>query len=116
MTLGDGVLDQLIILGLVVPMISMWLVAYVDIARRRDLKPTRKILWAAVIFFVPYIGVLAYVAWRPMAPMFGAGSHGTTPRSSVLVADIESLRQDHLNGAITDESYLSKKRDMLGLT
>lgn len=116
MTLGDGALDRLIIVGLVVPLFSMWLVAYVDIARRRDLQPIRKALWAGVIFFAPYVGIVAYMAVRPVTSAFGAGGHQTTPRSSVLVADIESLRQDHHDGVITDEHYLSRKRQLLGLT
>lgn len=116
MTLFDEALDLLVLLGLLLPLVSMWLVAYVDIARRKDLKPTRKAMWAAVIFIAPYIGILAYVAWRPVAPIFGTGRHGTTPSSSVLVAEVESLRRDHVDGSITDEHYLSRKRQIFGLT
>lgn len=116
MTLTDTALDRLIIVGLVVPLFSMWLVAYVDIARRRDLELMRKALWAVVIFFAPYLGIVAYMAVRPVSSAFGAGGRRTTPRSSMLVADIESLRQDHLDGVITDDHYLLRKRQILGLT
>jgi Phospholipase_D-nuclease N-terminal len=113
---GDETLRWLIVVGLVVPLFMLWIVAYVDVARRKDLKVTRKFLWAAAIFFGAYIGIAAYFLMRPIAPVIGKGLEATTPRSSQLVADLESLRQNHANGAVTDDDYLARKRDLLGLT
>ncbi len=114
--MADGTLAWLLVVGLVVPLFMLWIVAYVDVARRKDLRVTRKVLWTAAIFFGAYIGIAAYFMMRPVAPVIGKGTRATTPRSSQLVADLESLKQSHTEGTVTDDDYLERKRGLLGLT
>ncbi len=116
MKFGDNILTQLLAIGLVVPLFLLWIVAYVDVARRKDLRFTRKVFWAVAIFLGVYIGIAAYFMMRPVAPVIGKGTRATAPRSSRLVADLESLKEGHTDGAITDDDYLAKKRNLLGLT
>ncbi len=115
MRIADGTLPWLLVIGLGVPLLTLWIVAYVDVARRRDLTFTRKALWAAAIFFLAYVGIAAYFMMRPVAPVVGKDREATTKRSSRLVTDLESLRQSHANGTITVEDYLARKRELLGL-
>jgi hypothetical protein len=114
--MADGTLAWLLVVGLVVPLFMLWIVAYVDVARRKDLRVTRKVLWTAAIFFGAYIGIAAYFTMRPVAPVIGKGTRATTPRSSQLVADLESLKQSHTEGTVTNDDYLERKRGLLGLT
>jgi len=113
---ADGTLAWLLVIGLGVPLVMLWLVAYVDVARRKDLRVGRKVLWAGAIFFGAYVGIAAYFVMRPLPPVMGKDRRATTPRSSQLVADLESLRQSHDEGAVTADDYLARKRDLLGLT
>ena len=115
MKFGDNILTQLLAIGLVVPLFLLWIVAYVDVVRRKDLKFTRKVLWATAIFFTAYIGIALYFMMRPVAPVVGKDTRATTPRSSQLVADLESLKEGHTDGAIPDDDYLARKRRLLGL-
>lgn len=115
MRVADGTLAWLLVIGLGVPLLTLWIVAYVDVARRRDLRFTRKLLWAAAIFFTAYIGIAAYFMMRPVAPVVGKGREATTQRPSRLVADLESLKQSHAEGTVTTEDYLARKQDLLGL-
>jgi hypothetical protein len=43
----------------------IWLLAVVDIVRRRDLRTSSKVLWALAVIFVPVVGVLVYLVARP---------------------------------------------------
>jgi hypothetical protein len=115
MRVADGTLPWLLVIGLGVPLLTLWIVAYVDVARRRDLTLIRKALWAAAIFFMAYIGIAAYFMMRPVAPAVGKNREATTPSSSRLVADLESLKESHVEGTVTAEDYLARKRHLLGL-
>lgn len=112
---GDS-LGPLLIIGLFVPLLALWIVAYVDLARRSTLSVARKGLWAVAMFFGAYFGIAAYFLMRPVAPPVGKEPSATSPRSSAIVTDLETLRQDHTNGVLTDDDYLARKRDLLGLT
>jgi len=116
MKLGDGTEAWLLVIGLGLPLVMLWLVAYVDVARRKDLAVTKKVLWASAIFFGAYVGIAAYFMMRPVAPAIGKDREATTPRSSQLVSDLESLKNAHAEGTVTADDYLAGKRDLLGLT
>ena len=116
MTIAEDTARILVVIGLTVPLFLMWIVAYVDLARRRDLSVIKKALWAAVMFFGAYIGIAAYFIMRPVAEVVGKGLNLTAPETSAIVDDLESLRTNHSEGSITDADYLARKRDLLGLT
>jgi hypothetical protein len=115
MTIAEETSRLLIVVGLTASLVLLWIVAYVDLARRRDLSVIKKALWAAAMFFGAYIGIAAYFIMRPVAEVIGKGLNPTTPESSALVSDLESLRSTHAEGSLTDADYLAKKRDLLGL-
>lgn len=89
MRVADGTLAWLLVIGLGVPLLTLWIVAYVDVARRRDLRFTRKLLWAAAIFFTAYIGIAAYFMMRPVAPWW-AGTERRQPRDRPDLLPISS--------------------------
>ena len=39
---------------------GLWIWALSDISRRRDLTDAMKLLWAAIVVFAPFLGVIAY--------------------------------------------------------
>jgi hypothetical protein len=43
----------------------IWVLALVDIVRRRDLRASSKVLWALAVLLVPIIGVVVYLIARP---------------------------------------------------
>jgi Phospholipase_D-nuclease N-terminal len=50
-----------------VPLVMLWATALVDIFRRPDLGGGAKVLWVLIIFVIPWIGALIYLAVRPRA-------------------------------------------------
>lgn len=115
MTIAEGTARILVIIGLTVPLFLMWIVAYVDLARRRDLSVIKKALWATAMFFGAYIGIAAYAIMRPVPVVVGKGLNPTTPETSAIVDELESLRTSHSEGSLTEADYLARKRDLLGL-
>ncbi len=103
-------------IGIAASLILIWIVAYVDLARRSDLSVVKKVAWALIIFFGAYFGIAAYFILRPVPEVMGKGLHHTTPESSEIVNEIEALHGDHADGSISDADYLEQKRDLLGLT
>jgi len=116
MTIAEGTARTLVIIGLTIPLFLMWIVAYVDLARRRDLSVIKKVGWAVAMFFGAYIGIAAYFIMRPVAEVIGKGLNPTTPETSAIVDDLETLRTSHSEGSLTDADYLAKKRGILGLS
>jgi uncharacterized membrane protein len=56
----------------------IWVLAVVDILRRRDLRTSSKVLWALAVLLVPIVGVLAYLIAHPgdARPYAAADSDG----------------------------------------
>ncbi|MEN8040944.1 MAG: PLDc N-terminal domain-containing protein [Actinomycetota bacterium] len=115
MTIVDDTLERLILVGLVVPLFLLWIVAYVDLARRDDFSLKKKAGWGAAMFFGAYVGIAAYFILRPVRPPAGKDSGATASRSSQVVNDLEALHKARADGDITEDNYLATKRQLLGL-
>ena len=50
-----------------VPLLVLWLWCVVDAIARPDLKLPYKVLWAAIVLFLPLIGGIAYLFFRARA-------------------------------------------------
>ena len=48
-----------------IPLLLIWVLTLVDLARRHDLNGSRKVLWALVVLLVPVVGVIVYFIARP---------------------------------------------------
>jgi hypothetical protein len=48
-----------------IPLLLIWVLTLVDLARRHDLNGWRKVLWALVVLLVPVLGVIVYFVARP---------------------------------------------------
>lgn len=116
MNLAEETARLLIVIGIAVPLFLMWIVTFVDIARRRDLSVVKKAMWAAIIFFGLFIGIAVYAAMRPVPEVVGKGLQQTVPETSEKVSTLEALSSGHSDGSINDADYLARKRDLLGLT
>ncbi len=55
------------IVVLVVPLICLWVYAFVDIFRRDELSGVAKVVWVLVVFLLPYFGTLIYFFTKPMS-------------------------------------------------
>ncbi len=114
--MAEETLRTLLSIGIAASLVLLWIVAFVDLARRRDLSVIKKVLWGLVIVFGAYIGIAAYFIMRPVPEVPGKRTDATTPASSAIVEDLESLHSSYAEGSITDADYLAKKRSLLGLT
>lgn len=103
-------------IGIAASAVLIWIVAYVDLARRGDLSVISKVTWALIMFFGAFVGVAAYFILRPVPEVMGKGPHNTMPESSEIVNALEALHDDHAEGSISDADYLEQKRGLLGLT
>ena len=115
MNIAEDTSRQLVAIGFTVSLLLLWIVAYVDLARRKDLAVVKKLLWVAAMLFGAYIGIAVYFVMRPVPEVIGKGLNSTAPESSALVGNLESLRSSHTEGSLSDADYLAKKRDLLGL-
>ena len=115
MTIAQETARSLVVVGITVSLLLLWIVAYVDLARRKDLSVVKKLLWAAAMFFGVYIGIAAYFVMRPVPEVIGKGLSSDTPESSALIGGLELLRTSHAEGSLSDADYLAKKRNLLGL-
>jgi hypothetical protein len=114
--MAEETLQIFLTIGIAASLVLLWIVAYVDLARRRDLSVVKKVLWGLAMLFGTYIGIAAYFIMRPVPEVPGKRAEATTPASSAVVEDLESLHSSYAEGSVTDVDYLAKKRNLLGLT
>jgi hypothetical protein len=114
--LAEETLPTLLSIGIFASLALLWIVTYVDLARRKDLSVVKKVLWGLAIFFGAYIGIAAYFIMRPVPEVPGKRADATTPASSEVVEELELLHSRYDEASITDADYLAQKRDLLGLT
>ena len=50
---------------LVIVWLLIWIVAMVEIIRRKDLTTAAKVVWALVVLLLPVVGVIVYLVARP---------------------------------------------------
>lgn len=116
MKLAEETVLALIAIGISIPLLLLWIVTLVDIARRRDLSITKKIGWGLVVILGLYIGIAVYFIMRPVKEVDGKGLDHTVPETSAVVNNLESLHLSHSAGSVSDDDYIARKRDLLGLT
>jgi Phospholipase_D-nuclease N-terminal len=108
-------LDIATVVAIAIPLLLLLVVAVVDIVRRKDLTVVRKVLWIALIALTAYVGLAIYFIARPPRAPEGKRYGSTEPRSSTVVDQLEHLRSDRRTGALDDDTYLVRKREILGL-
>jgi len=47
------------------PLVLLWTFALVDIFRRDDMTGAGKVAWIVVVLFIPFVGTLIYMLFRP---------------------------------------------------
>lgn len=102
-------------IAIIVPLLLLWVASFVDLFRRKDLAVFRKVLWATLILLTAYVGIAIYFVARPIRAPEGKRYGTTAPRTRDIVDGIEGLREQHAEGAVDDETYLTEKRLLLGL-
>jgi hypothetical protein len=60
--------DWFIFFFIVVPIAFLWFFVLVDIFARPDIGGGQKVLWILLIFIIPFLGALIYLAARPQQP------------------------------------------------
>jgi len=84
--------------------IWMFIGAFTDIFRRRDLSGWGKAGWIAMICILPLLGVLIYMVTRP-APTAEELAERTVGYGYSRADEISKLAALHENGKLTDEEY-----------
>lgn len=108
--------NVLLFLGVTLPLILLEVAAFIDLYRRKELSLVRKLIWVAIVILTAYIGLVIYYAMRPPAVPKGKEHGATDGRTARIVSGLDELRGDHSADRIDDETYLARKRELLGLT
>lgn len=109
-------LDIITVVAIAIPLVLLLAAAVFDIVRRRrDLSVVRKVAWMVFIAFTAYVGVAIYYIARPPRVPDGKRYGSTEARSNAVVDQLERLRSDHRAGALDADSYLVRKKEILGL-
>ncbi|MCL1598306.1 MAG: PLDc N-terminal domain-containing protein [Actinomycetia bacterium] len=108
--------EILLRIAIFVPLTLLWLAVFVDLYQRDDLPVIRKALWGALAIFAAHIGVLLYFIFRPVPEPPGKDLAISADRSSRIVTRLEDLREAHGAGTISNDEYLSTKRELLGVS
>ncbi len=117
--------DVLWILFIVIPFLMFWAFALVDLFRRDDLSGWKKALWLVAIIFLPVLGTLFYVIFRPSTISWehadyyeGAASwdRGQATGSASPAEQLSMLSTLHDKGKLSDQEFASEKSRILAGT
>jgi len=89
------------------PIAALYVYSVVDLFRRKGLSGIKKAGWGVWIVFVPAVGVLMYLAFRPTPPPPGKRDRG---ENTGVVDEAERLHNEHDAGRLDDTDYLAAKR------
>lgn len=56
----------LIVFFILIPLIVLWAALLIDLVRRDDIGPAKKVLWAAFTLITAEFGAFVYIAMRPL--------------------------------------------------
>jgi hypothetical protein len=107
--------EILVVIAIVVPLFLLWVAAFIDLFRRKDLGIGKKLMWGTIVVFSAHVGLLLYFVFRPVPPPSGKRLQDKHDRAFGIVTEIERLHEEHDTGDISDASYLTAKRTLLGL-
>jgi hypothetical protein len=112
---GDVLLTMLVFFFWVL-FISMFISAFMDIFRRRDLSGWGKAGWTVLICFFPLLGILIYMVARPRLETDDYAYHtgGAGARSYSTADEIAKLAELHEKGTISDEEFQRLKARTVG--
>jgi hypothetical protein len=92
---------------------------FMDVFRRDDIHGGMKAVWIIVLFWIPFIGILAYIITRPKATpqdvrMMAQAEAASKAAAGVSTADeLTKLAQLRDSGAITIPEYDQLKAKLL---
>lgn len=104
-----------------VPLLLLWTFALVDIFGRDDLSGPGKTLWIVVVIFVPAVGTLVYMLFRPSSMaddrMIKDATDSTFPfrypAPSDNASQLKVLSDLHDAGKLTDAEFDNEKTRIL---
>jgi len=99
----EGLLALIVV---AVPVLLLYGYAVVDVARRR-IGPAKTLGWVLAIVLIPGIGVLAYYAMRPLAPL-----RDEEDGASGVADAVGTLRTRWESGDLDDAGYLRAKQQL----
>jgi hypothetical protein len=100
--------NALWVILIVIPIITFWVLALVDVIWRGDLSAGRKVLWLLLIFVLPVIGVLAYLVTRPRRAESMSYEAVQWEQASTK-EQVRSLDALHAAGKLTDAELAAAK-------
>ena len=99
--------------------IWMFVALFFDVIRRKDIGGVAKALWILFMFWLPFIGILAYIVLRPATAAdaygmsVGGQSMGYAAGTGSQVDEISRLNQLKASGAISDAEYQQLKKNIV---
>lgn len=103
--------NALWVILIVIPIITFWVLALVDVVWRGDLSAGRKVLWMLLLFLLPVIGVLVYLVMRPrrVASMSYQAVQWEQASTNEQLRSLDAL---HAAGKLTDSELAAAKAKM----
>lgn len=100
--------NALWVILIVIPIITFWVLALVDVVWRGDLSAGRKVLWILLLFLLPVIGVLVYLVMRPRraASMSYQAVQWEQASTNEQLRSLDAL---HAAGKLTDAELATAK-------
>lgn len=101
---------ELFVLFLIVGFFILWVWALIDIITAKFREDFMQIVWLLAVFFLPFIGVLLYIAIGRSMKRAGDDPKEEQGQKYDHLAKIKALLDD---GAITQEEFELEKRKIL---
>lgn len=108
-------LNPVLWVAIFIPLILLYMASIVDLYKRDDLSVARKAVWVVVIVLTVYVGVALYYLFRPPNTPEGKRHSDTAEWTATVVDQLDDLRNAHARGEISDDVFLDRKRQVLGL-
>ncbi|HZY07165.1 MAG TPA: SHOCT domain-containing protein [Ilumatobacteraceae bacterium] len=103
------------------PLVLLWTFALVDIFRRDDMSAAGKTLWVVIVIFLPFVGTLIYMLFRPAATSDQRMIREATDTSGAMrygaptdnATQLRVLSDLHDAGKLTDAEFDNEKTRIL---
>lgn len=99
-------LALLVVVGL--PLFALWISAGVEVIRRPGSTASRRLVWIAVLVFLPVVGLGAYIVTRTPPEVSRDGGDADASQAEQIVV-LAELRQ---RGELDDEDFRRQLRSL----
>jgi hypothetical protein len=115
-TSGLSFLAFFFLLVLWIGLFLTWSISIWDIFRRHDLSGPAKAAWFLLVIFIPFIGTVIYLIFRPKQDVHETTQlvEGASSSPQTVAQQLDTLARLHDAGHLTDEEFQRQKAKLTG--